>query len=58
MIINYKEKNFNEITCVEQPIEEIAKKCIEILIRLNDGENVDHKNILKSKFIVNKTTKE
>ena len=53
-----EQKNFNEITCVEQPIEEIANKCIEILIKLNDGENVEHKNILNSKFIANKTTKE
>ena len=50
-------KEGNEITCVEQPVEEIAKRCIRILLELINGKNPDTKNIIKSKFIVNKTTK-
>ena len=49
-------KDGNEITCVEQPIEEIAKRCIEILIELMNGQKPEKENIFKSKFIINKTT--
>lgn len=50
-------KESNVITCVEQPIEEMAKKCIKILIDLINKKKPNSANIIKSKFVVNKTTK-
>lgn len=50
-------KDSNDITCIEQPIEEIAKKCIDILLDLINKKEPKKENIIKSKFIVNKTTK-
>lgn len=50
-------KEGNQITCVEQPIELIAKRCIEILLELLEGKQPIKENILKSNFIKNKTTK-
>lgn len=47
----------NEITCVEQPVEQIAKKCIKILLDLIDKKNVEIENIVNSKLIIHKTTK-
>ena len=47
----------NDITCVEQPIEEMAASCIKILLDLIKGENPSKENIFKSKFVLNKTTK-
>ena len=50
-------KERNNITCVEQPVEEMAKKCIEILIDLINKKNPLKENIIESKFIINKTTR-
>jgi LacI family transcriptional regulator len=47
----------NDITCVEQPIEEMAASCIKILLDLIKGEKPEKENIFKSKFVLNKTTK-
>lgn len=47
----------NEITCVEQPIELIAKRCVEILLEQLAGKTPVKENIIKSNFIKNKTTK-
>lgn len=47
----------NDITCVEQPIEEMAASCIQILMDLIKGKNPNKENIFKSKFVLNKTTK-
>ena len=47
----------NEITCIEQPIESIAKRCVEILLELLAGKQPVKENIIESKFIINKTTK-
>ena len=45
-------KDSNVITCVEQPVEEIAKKCINILIDLINKKKPDRENIIKSKFVI------
>lgn len=50
-------KESNVITCVEQPIEEMAKKCVKILIDLINKKKPNSANIIKSKFVINKTTK-
>ena len=50
-------KEGNLITCVEQPIELMAQRCIKILLELLDGKQPKQENIIKSKFIINKTTK-
>lgn len=47
----------SEITCIEQPVEQIAKKCIKILLDLIDKKSVCQENILDAKLIINKTTK-
>lgn len=47
----------NEITCIEQPVELIAKKCIQVLLDLINGKTPNKANILKSKFIIKNTTK-
>ena len=50
-------KDSNLITCIEQPIEEIAKKCVNILIDSINKIKPNRENIIQSKFIINKTTK-
>ena len=45
------------ITCVEQPVEKMAKKCVDILLDLINKKKPKIENIIKSKFIVSKTTK-
>ena len=50
-------KEANEITCIEQPVEEMAKSCIKILVDLINGVKPKRENIFKSKFILNQTTK-
>ena len=47
----------NEITCIEQPIEQIAKKCIKILLDLIDKKTTTKENIVEAKFVLNKSTK-
>lgn len=47
----------NEITCVEQPVEEMAASCIKILMDILKGNKPEKENILKSKFVLNKSTK-
>lgn len=47
----------NNITCVEQQVDLIAKRCIEILLEILEGKKPLKENIIKSKFIKNKTTK-
>lgn len=49
-------KDGNDITCIEQPIEEIAKRCISILLELIEGKKPLKENIIKSKFVLNNTT--
>lgn len=50
-------KENNVITCVEQPVEQIAQKCINILLDLINKKKTNKENIIKSKFIIRKTTK-
>lgn len=50
-------KDSNVITCVEQPVEQIAKKCIKILLDLINKTKPTRENIIKSKFVIRKTTK-
>ena len=47
----------NKITCVEQQVDLIAKRCIEILLEILEGKKPLKENIIKSKLIKNKTTK-
>lgn len=50
-------KLYNKITCIEQPIEQIAKRCIDILMEILSGKTPDIENIIKSNFIINQSTK-
>lgn len=47
----------NKITCVEQQVDLIAKRCVEILLEILEGKKPLKENIIKSKLIKNKTTK-
>lgn len=45
------------LTCVEQPVEQMAKTAVELLIKKIEGKDVPEKVIHTSKFIIGKTTK-
>ena len=52
-----EDEDENEITCVEQPVEAMAQCCIKVLMDLINGKTPNKENIIKSKFVINKTTK-
>ena len=45
------------LTCVEQPIEEMARAVVRLLIDKIDGKEVQMRTMLKTKFLVGATTK-
>lgn len=49
--------NYNSITCVEQPVEQMAETAVELLIKKIEDRDVPQKVIHKSKFVVGMTTK-
>lgn len=54
----FRQWNNNRLlTCVEQPIEEMARKVVELLIKKIKGENVDVRTELKTQFVIGATTK-
>lgn len=48
----------NNLTCVEQPIEEMARQVVRLLVDKIRGEEVAPKTVLKTKFVRGKTTKQ
>lgn len=54
----FKQWNNNRLlTCVEQPIEEMAREVVRLLIKKIKGEKVEVRTELKTAFIVGATTK-
>ena len=47
----------SSISCIEQPIEEMAKQAIQLLLDKIKGKSVPEKVVLESKFVVGTTTK-
>lgn len=47
----------NSITCVEQPIEEMARQVVGLLIKKIRGEETCQRTVLKTKFVLGTTTK-
>lgn len=45
------------ISCIEQPIEEMAKQATKLLLDKIEGKSVPEKVVLQSKFVVGTTTK-
>ena len=47
----------NKLTCVEQPIEEMARKVVDLLIKKIRGEKTELRTVLKTSFNLGITTK-
>lgn len=47
----------NKLTCVEQPIEEMARKVVDLLIKKIRGEKTELRTVLKTSFSLGITTK-
>ena len=47
----------NEITCIEQPIEEMARQVVRLLVKKIHGEETGQRTVLKTKFVLGTTTK-
>lgn len=48
----------NAITCVEQPVEQMAETAVDLLIKKIEGRDVPQKVIHESKFVIGTTTKQ
>lgn len=54
----FRQWNNNRLlTCVEQPIEEMAREVVKLLIKKIKGEKVEARTELKTQFIIGATTK-
>lgn len=53
----FSQWNSKALTCVEQPVEEMAREVVRILIKKIRGESVAVRTELKTQFIVGATTK-
>ena len=47
----------NYVTCVEQPIEEMARSIVNLLIKKIRGEETQTRTVLKTRFVIGSTTK-
>ena len=53
----FKQWGISNITSVEQPIEEMARQVVRLLIKKIHNEQTCHRTVLKTKFVLGKTTK-
>ena len=53
----FSQWNNSGMTCVEQPVEEMAREVVRILIKKIKGENVEVRTELKTTFVKGSTTK-
>lgn len=53
----FKQWGINNITSVEQPIEEMAREVVRLLINKIQGEETCKRTVLKTKFVLGTTTK-
>ena len=49
--------SINDVTCVEQPVEEMARNIVNLLIKKIRGEDTQTRTVLKTRFILGSTTK-
>lgn len=54
---DFRQWSSNNITCVEQPIEEMARQAVRLLIKKIHGEVTGIRTVLKTKFVLGSTTK-
>ena len=47
----------NHVTCVEQPIEKMARTIVQLLIKKIRGEQTQARTVLKTRFVLGSTTK-
>lgn len=53
----FKQWGISNITSVEQPIEEMARQVVRLLIKKIHGEETCQRTVLKTKFVLGTTTK-
>lgn len=53
----FKQWGISNITSVEQPIEEMARQVVRLLIKKIHNEETCQRTVLKTKFVLGKTTK-
>ena len=53
----FKQWGISNITSVEQPIEEMARQVVRLLIKKIHNEETCHRTVLKTKFVLGTTTK-
>ena len=53
----FKQWGISNITSVEQPIEEMARQVVRLLIKKIHGEQTCVRTVLKTRFVLGKTTK-
>ncbi len=53
----FKQWGIDSITSVEQPIEEMARRVVQLLIQKIHGEETCARTVLKTKFVLGTTTK-
>jgi len=53
----FKQWGIGNITSVEQPIEEMARQVVRLLIKKIHGEETSKRTVLKTKFVLGTTTK-
>lgn len=53
----FKSWSTSNMTCVEQPIEEMARQVVRLLIKKIYGEETCQRTVLKTKFVLGTTTK-
>lgn len=53
----FKQWSFSNMTSVEQPVEEMARQVVRLLIKKIHGEETCTRTVLKTKFVLGTTTK-
>ena len=53
----FKQWSISNMTCVEQPIEEMARQVVRLLIKKIHNEETCTRTVLKTKFVLGTTTK-
>ena len=53
----FKQWGTRDITSIEQPIEEMARHVVRLLVKKSRGEETGQRTVLKTKFVLGTTTK-
>lgn len=54
---NFKQWGISNLTSVEQPVEEMARQVVRLLVKKIRGEETGVRTVLKTKFVLGSTTK-